>query len=197
MGTTCGSLSRAAVCASRRNREAKSALVASAAGSSLSATTRSFLRVSTARHTSPMPPRPIRSTNRYGPNDVVTTEFIGPPRAPPGGKHAKYRSPTCSGRACSTDRVIAPRSGWVSDRPAGAGTGRAGSAGRLRWHATAAAPSSGTNPVRERRPPTYGERMAGGYDAEHIAAFFDDYGDREWERHDSPAERVALAVHAD
>jgi SAM-dependent methyltransferase len=51
--------------------------------------------------------------------------------------------------------------------------------------------------VRERRAPPYGERMAGGYDAEHIAAFFDDYGDRERERHDSPAERVALAVHAD
>jgi SAM-dependent methyltransferase len=39
--------------------------------------------------------------------------------------------------------------------------------------------------------------MAGAYDAEHIAAFFDDYGDREWERHDSPAGRVSVAVHVD
>jgi SAM-dependent methyltransferase len=39
--------------------------------------------------------------------------------------------------------------------------------------------------------------MAGGYDAEHIATFFDAYGDREWERHNSPAGRVSLAVHAD
>jgi SAM-dependent methyltransferase len=39
--------------------------------------------------------------------------------------------------------------------------------------------------------------MAGTYDAEHIAAFFDDYGEREWERHDSPAGRVGVAVHVD
>lgn len=39
--------------------------------------------------------------------------------------------------------------------------------------------------------------MAGAYDAEHIAAFFDDYGEREWERHDNPAGRVSVAVHAD
>jgi SAM-dependent methyltransferase len=39
--------------------------------------------------------------------------------------------------------------------------------------------------------------MSGAYDAEHIAAFFDDYGDREWERHDSPAGRVSVAVHVD
>jgi SAM-dependent methyltransferase len=39
--------------------------------------------------------------------------------------------------------------------------------------------------------------MAGAYDAEHIATFFDDYGDREWERHDDPAGRVSVAVHVD
>ena len=36
------------------------------------------------------------------------------------------------------------------------------------------------------------------FDAAHVAAFFDQYGSAEWERHDtSPAGRVSLAVHTD
>lgn len=40
--------------------------------------------------------------------------------------------------------------------------------------------------------------VSGMYDAGHVAAFFDAYGPREWERHDqTPADRVSLAVHTD
>ena len=40
--------------------------------------------------------------------------------------------------------------------------------------------------------------MGGQFDAAHVAAFFDQYGSAEWERHDtSPAGRVSLAVHTD
>lgn len=38
--------------------------------------------------------------------------------------------------------------------------------------------------------------MAAGFDATHIAAFFDAYGVAEWERHDAtPAGRVSFAIH--
>jgi SAM-dependent methyltransferase len=39
--------------------------------------------------------------------------------------------------------------------------------------------------------------MAGAFDPEYLAAFFDDYGDREWDRHDTPHGRASVAVHVD
>ncbi len=39
--------------------------------------------------------------------------------------------------------------------------------------------------------------MPGRFDPAHVAAFFDAYGDREWDRHDTPAGRASLAVHLD
>ena len=44
---------------------------------SLSATSR-LLRVSTARHTSPIPPVPMRETSRYGPNVPSATAHSRP-----------------------------------------------------------------------------------------------------------------------
>lgn len=44
----------------------------------------------------------------------------------------------------------------------------------------------------------YRRGMRGRFDAAHVAAFFDEYGYEEWERHDkSPAGRVGFAVHVD
>jgi SAM-dependent methyltransferase len=38
--------------------------------------------------------------------------------------------------------------------------------------------------------------MTGAYDAAHVAAFFDAYGSREWERHDAgPAARASFSIH--
>lgn len=51
--------------------------------------------------------------------------------------------------------------------------------------------------ARSRAAPvrTVGE-MAGRFDADHVAAFFDSYGDREWDRHDgTPAQRTSFAMH--
>jgi SAM-dependent methyltransferase len=39
--------------------------------------------------------------------------------------------------------------------------------------------------------------MAGAFDPQYTAAFFDDYGDQEWARHDTPHGRGSVAVHAD
>lgn len=39
--------------------------------------------------------------------------------------------------------------------------------------------------------------MAGAFDPQYMAAFFDDYGEREWERHDTPHGRGSVAVHLD
>jgi SAM-dependent methyltransferase len=39
--------------------------------------------------------------------------------------------------------------------------------------------------------------MASTFDAAYTAAFFDDYGDQEWTRHESPHGRAAVAVHTD
>jgi SAM-dependent methyltransferase len=37
-----------------------------------------------------------------------------------------------------------------------------------------------------------------GFDAAHMAAFFDEYGDREWDRHDAtPGARVSFELHCD
>lgn len=39
--------------------------------------------------------------------------------------------------------------------------------------------------------------MTDGFDAGHVAAYFDSYGDREWDRHDAtPGDMVSFAVHA-
>jgi SAM-dependent methyltransferase len=39
--------------------------------------------------------------------------------------------------------------------------------------------------------------VAGAFDPEYVAAFFDDYGEREWARHDTPHGRGSVAVHVD
>ncbi|WP_214403791.1 class I SAM-dependent methyltransferase [Pseudonocardia lacus] len=39
--------------------------------------------------------------------------------------------------------------------------------------------------------------MAGAFDPQYMAAFFDDYGDQEWTRHDTPHGRASVAVHVD
>jgi hypothetical protein len=71
IGTMCGSRNRAAACASRRKRSRNSWSAARWAGNTFNATTRSS-RVSKARSTSPMPPRAIGRSIRYGPNSEFT-----------------------------------------------------------------------------------------------------------------------------
>jgi SAM-dependent methyltransferase len=39
--------------------------------------------------------------------------------------------------------------------------------------------------------------VAASFDPEYLAAFFDDYGEREWTRHDTPHGRGSVAVHVD
>jgi SAM-dependent methyltransferase len=39
--------------------------------------------------------------------------------------------------------------------------------------------------------------VAGAFDPEYTATFFDDYGDQEWDRHTTPHGRASVAVHTD
>src|SRR5215218_2009334 len=74
----CGSDSRAASSDSRRNRAANEASAARWPGSRLTATVR-LRTVSNARKTSPIPPRPISSSRRYGPNCSGVTRIAPSP----------------------------------------------------------------------------------------------------------------------
>src|ERR1700758_1309297 len=97
MGTTWGSCSRPAECASRSSRLRKTASCDTPGGSSFNATVLSR-RVSSASYTSPIPPLPINRLRRYGPNWLPTRDsvplirLLGAPGGPRQGATACRRT---------------------------------------------------------------------------------------------------------